>query len=134
MMSEAGRFLLGALLLVVLAAILSAGLMLLRKPAPGRYGAIALSETSLRFGASWGYPDAPSANQRALKECGGAGCAVSLALSGTCGTLVISGARNQSFAAADPDRNSAAALAIAQCQAQGASDCVVKVNICGNGP
>ncbi|HWY62079.1 MAG TPA: DUF4189 domain-containing protein [Rhizomicrobium sp.] len=137
MADGAGKFLLGWLLLVLLAVALPAGWLMLSKPsapASGRYGAIALSQASLAYGASWGYPDVPSADQRALKECGRTDCAVRTNLAGTCGTLVMSAERNQSFVIADSDRNSAAALALAQCEAQGASDCAVKVNICGTGP
>jgi hypothetical protein len=133
MTDERRKFWLGGLLLVVLAVALSAGWLMLRKPAHGMYGAISLSQTSLGYGTSWGYPDPVSANARAQKECARADCAVRINLSGTCAALVMSGEHNQSFAVADTDKASAGALALAQCQADGASDCAVQVDICGNG-
>ena len=133
MLDERGKLWLGGLLLLLLAVVLSAGWLMLNRPAHGSYGAISLSQTSLGYGTSWGYADPVSANARAQKECARSDCAVRINLSGTCAALVMSGERNQSFAVTDNDKASAGALALAQCQADGASDCAVQVDICGNG-
>ena len=128
------KFVLGTLLLLLLGITLAAGLVYLKRPAHGVYGAIALSHNTFGFGTSWGYPDAPSAYDRAQKECartGNADCAVRVALVGTCGSLVMTGERNQTFAVTATDKNYATALALAQCQATGASDCKVTANFCG---
>lgn len=121
------------LLLVLLALALVAGLIAVRKPKPGPYGAIALSQNSLGYGTSWGYSDPSAAYARAQKECGRSDCAVRVSLAGTCGALAMSGERNQSFAVTDSDKSSAGAFALAQCQAAGASDCAIQVDICGSG-
>jgi hypothetical protein len=127
------KFWLGGLLLLLLAVSLSAGWLVLHKRSPGMYGAISLSQNSLGYGASWGYPDATSAYARAQKECARTDCAVRITLAGTCGALVMSSERKQTFAVTDNDKTSAGALALAQCQADGASDCAVQAFICGNG-
>ena len=110
------KFWLGSLLLVLLAVALSAGWLLLHKPVRGTYGAISLSGSSFNFGASWGYPDAPSAYARAQTECaksGVADCTVRVSLAGICGALVMTGEHNQTFAVTDTDKDAAGAFALA---------------------
>ena len=130
------KFVVGGLLLVLLAVTLAAGWLLLHKRSPGPYGAIALSQSSLGYGTAWGYSDAAAAAARAQSECalaGSADCVVRVSLAGTCGALVMSNEQNQSFAVNDSDKDIAGALALAQCQANGASDCVVQAKFCGSG-
>jgi len=130
------KFVLGGLLLILLAVTLAAGWLLLHKRSPGPYGAIALSQSSLGYGTAWGYSDAAAAAARAQSECahaGSADCVVRVSLAGTCGALVMSNEQNQSFAVNDSDKDIAGALALAQCQANGASDCVVQAKFCGSG-
>jgi len=130
------KFVLAGLLLVLVAALLAGGWWMLKKPVPGIYGAIALSEGSQRFGAAWGYHDPKAAAERARQECdktGLADCAARVALEGTCGSLVMSVQTKQTFAVTDLDKAGAGALALAQCQATGATDCAVQANFCGNG-
>ena len=130
------KFWLGSLLLLLLAVALATGWLWFHKARPGIYGAIALSQRSLGFGASWGYTDPAQAYDRAQKECakaGAADCQVRVSLAGTCGALVMSSERNQTFAVSENDRDSAGALALAQCQATGATDCLMHANICGDG-
>jgi hypothetical protein len=133
---ERRKFVLGALLLVLLAVTLATGWMLLHKRTPGMYGAISLSQSSQGYGAAWGYADPADAQTRAQQECaraGGSNCQVRVSLAGTCGALVMSEQSNQTFAVTDADKNIAGALALAQCQASGASDCAVQANFCGSG-
>ncbi len=106
--------------------------------APGNFGAIAMSQSSLNFGSAWGYTDGAAAGQRALKECNARmtqpDCVVRLSLSsGSCGALAVSPSRGQSIVVTDADKTLAAALALAQCQAGGAEDCIIRQNFCGNG-
>ncbi len=136
MYDDRRKYWVGALLLVLLAVGLATGWTLWHKRAPGTYGAIALSESSLGYGTAWGYTDPVAANERAQAECSRAGvsdCAVRVALAGTCAALVMSPTQGQSFAVHDHDKDSAGALALAQCQATGASDCAVQANFCGSG-
>jgi hypothetical protein len=133
---ERRKFVAGGLLLVLLAVLLSTGWLLLHKRSPGFYGAIALSQSSLGFGTAWGYHDPAEAAARAQSECAHAGpkdCVVRVALAGTCGALVMSTEQNQSFLVNDADKDAAGALALAQCQANGASDCVIQAKFCGSG-
>ena len=103
--------------------------------AAGNYGAIAISATTLDLGSAWGYGDAPSAAHRALSECNahGARCVLRLSLSGNCGAMAVSRIRGESFATTDSDKTLAGALALAQCQAGGAGDCVLRQSFCGDG-
>jgi len=121
-------------LCLALLAVLAGGWWMLKKPAPGVYGAIALSGSSLGYGTSWGYADAGTARARAQAECARAGasdCAVRVSVVNSCAALVMSGQTSHVFAVTDVDKTSASALALAQCQATGASDCEVKANFCG---
>ena len=121
-------------LFLALVAVVAGGWWMLKKPAHGAYGAIALSSSSLGYGASWGYADAGTARARAQAECARAGandCAVRVSVAGSCAALVMSGQTNHVFAVTDISRETAGALALAQCQATGASDCEVKTNFCG---
>ena len=136
MYDERRKLVWGGLLLVLLAALLVGGWWMLHKREPGMYGAIALSAGSQGYGTAWGYRDPLAAADRAKTECAKQGltdCAVRVALAGTCGSLVMSVQTNQTFAVTDTDKASAGALALAQCQATGASDCAVQANFCGNG-
>ena len=45
----------------------------------------------------------------------------------------MSSEHNQTFAVSDFNRDAAGALALAQCQATGATDCLMHANICGSG-
>jgi hypothetical protein len=105
--------------------------------APGKFGALATSQSSLNFGSSWGYHDEASANQRAVAECNArlpaADCVVRLNVGGTCGALVVSESKGQSIVVNDADKTLAGALALAQCQANGVEDCVLRHTFCGDG-
>jgi hypothetical protein len=126
---------LSGLFLVALLA-LAGGWWMMKKPHSGAYGAIALSSSSLGFGASWGYADPDAARARAQAECaraGGSNCAVRVSVAGSCAALVTTAQANHVFAVTDLDKTSASALALAECQASGAADCVVQTNFCGSG-
>ena len=136
---ERRTFWLAGLGLLILAALVG-GVWMLKKPEapalPAEYGAIALSGTSLGFGASWGYADPNAAGARAQAECahaGGSHCAVRVAVAGRCAALVTTAEANHAFAVTDTDKTSASALALAECQASGARDCMVQTNFCGSG-
>jgi hypothetical protein len=123
-----------SLLLLLLIALPGAWWML-KKPAHGVYGAISLSNSSLGYGAAWGYANADAARARAQAECARAGandCAVRVSVAGSCAALVMTGQANHVFAVTDQDKTSASAFALAQCQASGAADCMVKINFCGS--
>jgi hypothetical protein len=102
----------------------------------GTYGALAISEDSGNFGASWGFKDAGAAEQRSLEECarnGGQNCVIKTSLAGNCSSLIMSPQARQSYVVTDPDKFEAAAFGLAQCQASGATDCAVKAQFCSNG-
>jgi glucuronate isomerase len=105
--------------------------------APGVYGAIATSQSSLDFGSAWGYSDSAAAVRRALTECNArvthADCVARVSLNNDCTALVVSPVRGQSVVATESDKTLASALALAQCVATGAEDCVVRQNFCGDG-
>jgi hypothetical protein len=105
--------------------------------APGVYGAIATSQSSLDFGSAWGYTDPAAAVRRALAECNArvahADCVARVSLNNDCTALVVSPVRGQSIVATESDKTLASALGLAQCDATGAEDCVVRQNFCGDG-
>src|SRR4051812_44061176 len=101
---SASKLSMGLILLVLLAVILAAGYWFLAprlRPHNGVYGAIATSQSSLYFGAAWGYGDSEAATKRSLQECNShvasADCVVRLSLQGTCGALAVSESQGQSF-------------------------------------
>ena len=123
------------LLLTVLVALATlTGSKIMATPQPGPYGAIALSDTSLAYGSSWGYADPIAAYERSIAECnkaaGGGDCVVKISLKDNCGVLAISGERNASFLVQGRDQVLATTTAMAQCRATGASDCAIRQNIC----
>jgi hypothetical protein len=146
MVGDRRKSILGGLLLVVLfAAVFYASWIYFAPktadqatgaPLAGTYGALALSEDTGNFGASWGFKDASAAEQRSLQECqrnGGQNCVIKTSLAGNCSSLVMSPQARQSFVVTDPDKFEAAAFGLAQCQASGATDCAVKAQFCSNG-
>ena len=124
-----------ALLLVALLALAVVAYWKLAKPAPGPYGAIAMSDSSLTYGGAWGYADPVAAYKRAVTECNKAGagdCVVKVSLKDNCGALAISAERNTSFLVQGRDQVSATSTAMAQCRASGAGDCAIQQNICSS--
>src|SRR3954463_14301552 len=90
------------LLLTVLVALLTlTGSKIMATPEHGPYGAIAMSDTALAYGGSWGYADPITAYERSIAECnkaaGAADCVVKISLKDNCGALAISAERNASF-------------------------------------
>jgi Domain of unknown function (DUF4189) len=67
--------------------------------APGVYGAIATSQSSLDFGGAWGYSDPAAAVRRALTECNArvahADCVARVSLNNNCAALVVSPVRKR---------------------------------------
>ena len=124
-----------ALVVALLAFIAGFAYWRMTHPKVGSFGSVAISATSQDYGASWGYPDALSAYKRALEECnsrvGAKDCTVRMSLNKNCGALFMSQSHNLTFAVTDTDKTQASAFAVAQCQASGASDCVLKENFCG---
>lgn len=106
-------------------------------PVIGKFGAIATSQSSMDFGSAWGYSDGASAERRAVAECNAhvssADCVVRLSLSGTCGAMAVSAVRGETYVISDSDKTLAGALALAQCQANGREDCVLRQAFCGDG-
>ena len=106
-------------------------------PVVGKFGAIATSQSSMDFGSAWGYSDGAAADRRAVAECNAhvssADCVVRLSISGTCGAMAVSAARGQTIVVNDSDKTLAGALALAQCQAGGAEDCILRQAFCGDG-
>lgn len=108
------------------------------RTAVGNFGSVAISATSQDYGASWGYPTALAAYERSLDECNSRvaakDCTIRMSVNGNCGALVMSAERKLTFAVTDTDKTQASAFAVAQCQASGATDCVVKESFCGGRP
>lgn len=133
----------GLLLLVLFGAVFYASWIYFKprtaaqpEASKGAYGALALSDDTGIFGASWGFKDAATAEQRSLQECsrtGGRNCVVKASLAGNCSSLVMSPQGRQSYVVTESDKFEAAAFGLAQCQATGATDCAVKAQFCGNG-
>src|SRR4051812_24598032 len=57
------------LVLTVVALATLTGSKIMATPEHGPYGAIALSDSSLAYGSSWGYADPVSAYERSIAEC-----------------------------------------------------------------
>src|SRR4051812_10486805 len=129
-----------SLTIMLLVALLALGGVaywkLLRKPTPGPYGAIAMSDTSLTYGGAWGYADPIAAYKRSISECNKAGaagdCVVKVSLKDNCGALAISVEHNASFLVQGRDQVQTTATALQQCQASGAGDCTIRENICSS--
>jgi hypothetical protein len=123
-----------ALVLTVVALATLTGSKIMATPEPGPYGAIALSDTALAYGSSWGYADPVAAYERSIAECnkasGGKDCVVKLSLKNNCGVLAISAERNASFLVQASDQVLATSTAMAQCRGTGAGDCAVRQSIC----
>jgi len=125
-----------ALLFLALLALAAVAYWKMAKPAPGPYGAIAMSDSSLTYGGAWGYPDPLSAYKRSLDECSKAGstdCVVKVILKNNCGALAISPQLNKSFLVTGTDQVQTTQVAKAQCQDAGATDCEIHENICSTG-
>jgi hypothetical protein len=126
------------LMLLALALLLLAGVAYwkLARPAPGPYGAIAMSDSSLTYGGAWGYADPITAYKRSIRECNQAGgkgdCVVKVSLKDNCGALAISVQANRSFLVTGTDQVRTTEVALGQCQATGAGDCQVRENICSS--
>ena len=124
------------LLLVSMLVLAGVAYWKMSKPAPGPYGAIAMSDSSLTYGGAWGYADPISAYKRSISECNKAGaagdCVVKVSLKDNCGVLAISVEHNASFLVQGRDQVQTTATALQQCQASGASDCTIRENICSS--
>lgn len=124
-----------ALVLIALVALAVVAYWKLAKPAPGPYGAIAMSDSSLTYGGAWGFADPVAAYKRAITECNKAGagdCVVKVSLKDNCGALAISVEKNASYLVSGRDQVATTATAMQQCQATGAGDCQVRENICSS--
>ncbi len=108
----------GAILLLALFAVVFAlSWRLSKPPAPGAFGALAMSADSTAYGTAWGYHDAMSAYKRSIDECnrsGGHNCVVKVSLNNTCGSLVTSRVGRLSYVVTDNDQFQAAAFGLAQ--------------------
>ena len=129
--------LVGLALLAVLAWWVVGNRHIAAAPVMGKFGAIATSQSSMDFGSAWGYSDGAAAERRAVAECNAhvssADCVVRLSLSGTCGGMAVSASRGKTIVVNDSDKTLAGALALAQCQAEGADDCILRQAFCGDG-
>jgi hypothetical protein len=96
-----------------------------------KYGAVAYSPSSGRFGYSDRYGNSESAKERALDECGQVDCAATWFSNG-CGAF--SAGSNGSWGgnwALNEQR--AQALSLAHCAQQGGIDCEIKISHCSGG-
>jgi Domain of unknown function (DUF4189) len=96
-----------------------------------KYGAVAYSPSSGRFGYSDKYSSSGPAKKRALEECGQADCDITWFSNG-CGAYSASsnGSWGGNWA---PDAQRAQALAQAHCAQQGGTDCEIKISHCSGG-
>ena len=76
---------------------------------------------------------APSPSECNARMSRAGDCVVRLNIAGNCGAMAVSAARGESIVVNDSDKALAGALALAQCQAGGAADCVLRQNFCGDG-
>jgi hypothetical protein len=134
MHGERNKSLSTMLVIMVVLAILGVVWWKLSHPLLGPYGAIAISDSSLSYGGSWGYSDPNAASGRSIDECnkvsGGNDCVVKVRLKDNCGVLAISLQKEASFFAQDRNHVVAKSAAMARCRASGASDCAIHENIC----
>jgi hypothetical protein len=134
MHGERNKSLSTMLVVMVVLAILGVAWWKLSHPALGPYGAIAMSDSSLSYGGSWGYADPNAAHRRSIAECnkvaGGNDCVVKVSLKDNCGVLAISVQKEASFFAQGRSQVAATSAAMARCRASGARDCAVYENIC----
>jgi len=123
------------LLFLALLALAAVAYWKMAKPAPGPYGAIAMSDSSLTYGGAWGYADPIAAYKRSISECSKAGasdCVVKVSLKENCGALAISIQKNASYLVQGRDQVMTTTTAMQQCEAAGASDCAIRENICSS--
>jgi hypothetical protein len=124
------------LVVMVVLAILGVAWWKLSHPALGPYGAIAMSDSSLSYGGSWGYGDPVAAYRRSIAECnkaaGGNDCVIKASLKNNCGALAISVRNNASFFVQGRNHMAVTSAAMARCRASGAADCAIHENICSS--
>ena len=101
---------------------------------PVYFAAGAISPTTLNMGASHGQSSQSDAEQKALATCqrsGSKDCVIAFWVSNRCAALATSATVPGIFGAAtDPDRATAAAIALANCTSHGGRGCAVRVTPC----
>jgi len=123
------------LLFLALLSLAAVAYWKMAKPAPGPYGAIAMSDSSLTYGGAWGYADPIAAYKRSISECSKAGasdCVVKVSLKENCGALAISIQKNASYLVQGRDQVMTTTTAMQQCEAAGGNDCAIRENICSS--
>jgi hypothetical protein len=97
------------------------------------WGALAISESTMKAGASHGENSEEAAEQTALANCrrnGPADCKILTPVSNRCLSLAIGHPGIHYGYSSGSDRNTAAARALAECRSRGGSNCAVVVAPC----
>jgi hypothetical protein len=100
-------------------------------PALADFGAIAWDERNCAVGRSWHYDSPRQAAERALAECGHAGCRVVLEVgSGQCGALAVTPNCHGYGWARRESRDAARYSAMVNCQNYNAGQCSIRTVDC----
>ncbi len=96
-----------------------------------RFGAVAISPSTHNTAASHGQGSQSEAERQALHSCGSKDCEIAYWVRNSCAALAVSYHVPGPYGAAmAPDREEAAAKALAQCNARGGKGCLVRVTPC----
>ena len=95
-----------------------------------RYGAIAFSPSSSRYGYSDNYANRSQAASSALGRCGTSDCVIATWFYSSCGALAASTANHAWAGVQNNSVRRAAALALARCRQRGGVACQVLVSHC----
>jgi hypothetical protein len=106
-------------------------------PEPDVWGALAVSPSTLSWGASWNYQDEAAASQNALSRCrasGSSDCKVAVTVADVCVALATSpGQRVFSIGGPIGAANFADDAALLKCKRAGGQACAVTTSFCADG-
>jgi len=117
------------ILALVAAAGLAAGIAGSAEAAYDRYGALAYDMNTGRYGFSYNYDADWKARNRALTECGWAGCKAYVSFRGGCGALATDNNQHIYGWGTAADRATAVSRALYECRIRG-GNCSLKVWSC----
>jgi hypothetical protein len=106
-------------------------------PLPDVWGALAVSPSTLSWGASWNYQDEAAASQNALSRCrasGSSDCKLAVTVADVCVSLATSPAQKV-FSIGGPigAANFADGAAILKCKRAGGQACAIITSFCADG-
>jgi hypothetical protein len=106
-------------------------------PLPDVWGALAISPSTLKWGASWNYHDEAAASQNALSRCRASGsgdCKLAVTVADVCVSLATSPAQKvYSIGGPIGAANFADDAAVLKCKRAGGQACAVSTSFCADG-